>query len=134
MNDITDMNRGAIVPHHHLGVLQRVQQGSSSLASSSQIESTSNRLSSNHASNLNNAPNMMNTGRPMTSNTMATSATAATGGRTTIGVTRIPPPTLLCNLCQKPLATTCFLCACDCIFCEGELYSFLNKQYIYQIM
>ena len=33
---------------------------------------------------------------------------------------RQPPPSLLCNLCQKPLATTCFLCACDCIFCEGE--------------
>jgi len=30
----------------------------------------------------------------------------------------IPPPTLLCNLCTKPLATTCFLCSCDCIFCE----------------
>jgi hypothetical protein len=27
---------------------------------------------------------------------------------------------LSCNLCSKPLATTCFLCACDCIFCEGE--------------
>ncbi len=32
-----------------------------------------------------------------------------------------PKPTLLCNhsQCRKPLATTCFLCACDCIFCEG---------------
>lgn len=32
-----------------------------------------------------------------------------------------PKPTLLCNHCRKPLATTCFLCACDCIFCEGKI-------------
>ena len=27
---------------------------------------------------------------------------------------------LKCNRCVKPLATTCYLCKCDCIFCEGE--------------
>lgn len=30
---------------------------------------------------------------------------------------------LACNRCSKPLATTCFLCSCDCIFCEGKLYT-----------
>jgi hypothetical protein len=30
---------------------------------------------------------------------------------------------LACNRCSKPLATTCFLCSCDCIFCEGELFT-----------
>ena len=32
---------------------------------------------------------------------------------------------LKCNRCVKPLATTCYLCKCDCIFCEGE---FLLRQ------
>lgn len=32
----------------------------------------------------------------------------------------LPPPALLCNRCSTPLATTCFLCACDCVFCEGK--------------
>ena len=45
---------------------------------------------------------------------------------------RILPPMLLCNLCQKPLATTCFLCACDCIFCEGE-DSFNTHSIIFEI-
>lgn len=39
-----------------------------------------------------------------------------------------PIPTLLCNLCSKPLVTTCFLCACDCIFCEGES-TIIHNQY-----
>mmetsp|Transcript_9318 Transcript_9318/g.21129 ORF Transcript_9318/g.21129 Transcript_9318/m.21129 type:complete len:368 (+) Transcript_9318:224-1327(+) len=30
---------------------------------------------------------------------------------------------LLCNKCAKPLNTTCFLCACDCVFCEECTYS-----------
>lgn len=30
---------------------------------------------------------------------------------------------LACNRCSKPLATTCFLCSCDCIFCEGKFYT-----------
>ena len=38
---------------------------------------------------------------------------------------RLPPPSLLCNRCNTPLATTCFLCACDCIFCEGEFCRFM---------
>ncbi|KAL7548501.1 hypothetical protein ACHAWF_011793 [Thalassiosira exigua] len=32
-------------------------------------------------------------------------------------------PALACNLCNKALVTTCFLCACDCIFCEECTYS-----------
>lgn len=44
-----------------------------------------------------------------------------TGRRNT--ALQLTPPTLLCNLCQKSLATTCFLCACDCIFCEECTYS-----------
>jgi hypothetical protein len=24
-----------------------------------------------------------------------------------------------CNRCHKSLSTTCFVCACDCVFCEG---------------
>lgn len=39
---------------------------------------------------------------------------------TTAPGARLPPPAnLLCNMCRKPLATTCYLTACDCIFCEG---------------
>jgi len=45
--------------------------------------------------------------------------------RSSSGAPRVPPPSLLCNRCNTPLATTCFLCACDCIFCEGELSAFL---------
>jgi hypothetical protein len=26
---------------------------------------------------------------------------------------------LKCNRCEKCLSTTVFLCACDCVFCEG---------------
>ena len=33
---------------------------------------------------------------------------------------------LSCNKCSKPLATTCFLCSCDCIFCEGEYPIFIH--------
>ena len=29
-------------------------------------------------------------------------------------------PSLSCNLCKKALVKTCFLCACNCVFCEGE--------------
>ncbi len=43
----------------------------------------------------------------------------SSGGRS-VGSTRPAASALSCNLCSKPLATTCFLCACDCIFCEGE--------------
>lgn len=32
---------------------------------------------------------------------------------------------IACNRCSKPLATTCFLCSCDCIFCEGEFPDFV---------
>ena len=27
---------------------------------------------------------------------------------------------LSCNNCRKPLATTVFLCKCDCVFCESK--------------
>eukprot|EP00814_Leptocylindrus_danicus_P014016 CAMPEP_0116029412 /NCGR_PEP_ID=MMETSP0321-20121206/16126_1 /TAXON_ID=163516 /ORGANISM="Leptocylindrus danicus var. danicus, Strain B650" /LENGTH=396 /DNA_ID=CAMNT_0003503787 /DNA_START=45 /DNA_END=1235 /DNA_ORIENTATION=+ len=39
----------------------------------------------------------------------------------------VPPPTLMCNLCVKPLATTCFLVACDCIFCEDCTYNHFQE-------
>ncbi len=64
--------------------------------------------------------------RMMTSNSVATNPNNRGQGPAssmrpgTASSVRMPPPTLLCNLCQKPLATTCFLCACDCIFCEGK--------------
>lgn len=28
-----------------------------------------------------------------------------------------------CNRCRKPLSTTVYLCACDCVFCEGKFWS-----------
>ncbi|KAL7480075.1 hypothetical protein ACHAW6_005782 [Cyclotella cf. meneghiniana] len=47
----------------------------------------------------------------------------SSGGRS-VGSTQHPAAAALsCNLCSKPLATTCFLCACDCIFCEDCTYS-----------
>lgn len=33
---------------------------------------------------------------------------------------------LSCNRCQKPLSTTLFVCACDCVFCEGRFFPFSN--------
>ena len=54
----------------------------------------------------------------MSSSTLVRTNTARSG----TAVASHVPPTLLCNLCQKPLATTCFLCACDCIFCEGKVW------------
>jgi len=36
-------------------------------------------------------------------------------------------PVLLCNLCSKQLVTTCFLCACDCIFCEECTYGHFEQ-------
>jgi len=66
---------------------------------------------------------------------MASSGNAGGGGgastpsgnhsvRSSSGAPRVSPPSLLCNRCNTPLATTCFLCACDCIFCEGESQCF----------
>mmetsp|Transcript_251 Transcript_251/g.548 ORF Transcript_251/g.548 Transcript_251/m.548 type:complete len:377 (-) Transcript_251:78-1208(-) len=40
-----------------------------------------------------------------------------------VATTRQAAPALSCNLCNKPLVTTCFLCACDCVFCEECTYS-----------
>ena len=37
-----------------------------------------------------------------------------------ISSSRPVAPSLSCNLCNKALVTTCFVCACDCVFCEGE--------------
>ena len=30
-----------------------------------------------------------------------------------------PVCSINCNRCRKPLATTLFICSCDCVFCEG---------------
>eukprot|EP00985_Skeletonema_marinoi_P016495 scaffold8888_cov131-Skeletonema_marinoi.AAC.1 len=39
---------------------------------------------------------------------------------------------LSCNKCSKPLATTCFLCSCDCIFCEAWR-ALTNLSFRYQL-
>ena len=53
--------------------------------------------------------------------------------RSSSGAPRVPPPSLLCNRCNTPLATTCFLCACDCIFCEGEFECLLDSCFRFQL-
>mmetsp|Transcript_27005 Transcript_27005/g.55493 ORF Transcript_27005/g.55493 Transcript_27005/m.55493 type:complete len:386 (-) Transcript_27005:90-1247(-) len=45
------------------------------------------------------------------------------GGRSVGSTTPAVVSALSCNLCSKHLATTCFLCACDCVFCEECTYS-----------
>ncbi|KAL3808221.1 hypothetical protein ACHAXA_011289, partial [Cyclostephanos tholiformis] len=42
-------------------------------------------------------------------------------------VTSSRPFSLACNLCYKPLATTCFHCTCDCIFCEDCTYKHFEQ-------
>ena len=32
------------------------------------------------------------------------------------------PSSVGCNRCGKKLTTTLFVCACDCVFCEGTLH------------
>jgi hypothetical protein len=38
-----------------------------------------------------------------------------------------PPSGFRCNRCAKPLTTTCFVCACDCVFCEGTYEFGMNE-------
>ena len=53
---------------------------------------------------------------------MSVQSQMSSSGRTPSG--RTPSGSALaCNRCSKPLATTCFLCSCDCIFCEGKFYT-----------
>jgi len=60
-------------------------------------------------------------GRPSLTSTVASRPTTAgrgRGGGGGGGATARPPQVLTCNRCTKPLATTCYLTRCDCIFCE----------------
>lgn len=75
--------------------------------------SVSNRMMTSNTTATNHHPNR----RPGTNSTRPGTASSS----------RIMPPSLMCNLCQKPLATTCFLCACDCIFCEECTYSHFEQ-------
>lgn len=38
-----------------------------------------------------------------------------------------PQQVLLCNRCTKPLATTCYLTKCDCIFCEECTFAHFSE-------
>jgi hypothetical protein len=36
----------------------------------------------------------------------------------------MPPPGFRCNKCAKPLVKNCFVCACDCVFCESTYIAY----------
>ena len=60
-------------------------------------------------------------GRPSLTSTVASRPTTGRGqgsARTATAAGPRPPQVLTCNRCTKPLATTCYLTRCDCIFCE----------------
>ena len=65
-------------------------------------------------------------GRPSLASTVAsrptTGKTRAGGTPGNPGAVR-PPQVLTCNRCTKPLATTCYLTRCDCVFCEECTFS-----------
>ena len=58
-------------------------------------------------------------GRPSLTSTVASRPTTGRGqGSARNTAAPRPPQVLTCNRCHKPLATTCYLTRCDCIFCE----------------
>ena len=59
-------------------------------------------------------------GRPSLTSTVASRPTTGRGqgGSARTAAAPRPPQVLTCNRCTKPLATTCYLTRCDCIFCE----------------
>ena len=60
-------------------------------------------------------------GRPSLTCTVASRPTT---GKTRAGTGAVRPPQVLtCNRCTKPLATTCYLTRCDCVFCEECTFS-----------
>ena len=61
-------------------------------------------------------------GRPSLTSTVASRPTTGKTRAGAGGAVR-PPQVLTCNRCTQPLATTCYLTRCDCVFCEECTFS-----------
>ena len=61
-------------------------------------------------------------GRPSLASTVASRPTTGKTRAGAGGAVR-PPQVLTCNRCTQPLATTCYLTRCDCVFCEECTFS-----------
>jgi hypothetical protein len=46
--------------------------------------------------------------------------TSSSYGNTSRLVASLPVRNVTCNRCLKAVTTTVFVCACDCLFCEGR--------------